>query len=143
MPRVAAAALVFGMSCLAAPEAAVSESANRVERWAAQESMQARVDTRSRAAQLLSSTDPALAARFRAKALAELPNVVATRRMVISLMALEPERGEKLLLATKDERAAYNLLANYWATRSQPLRAAALVRRAAEQVSQVWRSIPL
>jgi hypothetical protein len=49
--------------------------------------------------------------------------------MVMSLMAIAPERGPALLLASHDKKTACNLLVNYWATRAQPAKAVALLRQ--------------
>jgi hypothetical protein len=109
------------------------KSVKRIENLVAQERPQSRVDTRLRAAQLLRGTAPELSQRLQSAALDELPHVAASRGIVMSLMALEPERGEALLLTTKDRLVVYNQLVNYWVTRANPLRAASLLRQAAAQ----------
>jgi hypothetical protein len=101
MLRAAIAFVVLCRFCIGAPENAVLASAQRIEKLAAQESPQARVDTRLRTAQLLGSVAPDLSKRFLADALAELPAVVPTRGIVMSLMAVQPDRGEAILVGAR------------------------------------------
>ena len=144
MYRAEVVFLLLSTTCWAAPSSAVAASARRVEQLAAKEAVQSRVDTRLRAAQLLAATAPDTSKRFLDAALAELGQVTVSRGMVMSLMAVDPERGPALLLASRDKTTACNLLINYWATRAQPGKALSLLRQlAGERVTGLVFNIAL
>jgi peroxiredoxin len=133
MLRLAVVVLILSNVLCATPNKAVLESARRIETLAAKESMQARVDTRLRAAQLLAGPAPDISGRFLKAALADLGQISVSRRIVISLMALDEERGAEHILNSRDKRTAYDLLINYWASRAQAIKAASLLGQAARE----------
>jgi peroxiredoxin len=133
MLRTVTVALVLSTTLCAGPDLAVIRSANRVERLAGKESMQARVDTQLRAAQILADVYPDGSKQFLDRALANLGQITISRGMVMSLMAVASERGRPLLLNTRDKPLAYSLVINYLTSRAQTSSAAGVLRQAAAQ----------